>query len=90
MGGGGAAAGHLLPPGPRPHSLTALTLHICQWHPVISEGSPFYGEHAPVGALETETSPPLGQRSFRGGGGSKERDEAWRGGGGGREKHLWL
>ena len=77
VGGGGAAAGHLLPPGPRPHSPTALTLHICQRHPVISDGSPFYGEHAPVGALETETSPPLGQRSFGGGGL-------------GREKHVWL
>jgi hypothetical protein len=30
VGGGGAAVGHLLSPGPRPHSLTALALHICQ------------------------------------------------------------
>jgi uncharacterized membrane protein YgcG len=67
VGGGGAAVGHLLPPGPRPHSLTALTLHICQSLPVISDGPPFYREHAPVGALETETSPPLEQRSLGGG-----------------------
>ena len=81
VGRGGAAVGHLLPPGPRPHSLTALTLHICQWHPGISDGSPFYREHAPVGALDTETSPPLGQRSLGGGGGPKERGQAWWGGG---------
>ena len=30
VGRGGAAAGHLLPPMLRPHSLTALTPHICQ------------------------------------------------------------
>ena len=83
MGRGGAAVGHLLPPGPRPHSLTALTLHICQWHPGISDGSPFYREHAPVGALDTETSPPLEQRSL--GGGVKERGQAWWGGEGGGE-----
>jgi hypothetical protein len=84
VGGGGAAVGHLLPPGPRPHSLTALTLHICQLHPGISDGPPFYREHAPVGALDTETSPPLGQRSLGGGGGGfKARGPAWGGGGGG-------
>ena len=55
VGGGGAAVGHLLPPGLRPHSLMALTLHICQLPPVISDRPPFYREHAPVGALETET-----------------------------------
>ena len=38
----------------RPHSLTALTLHICQLLPDISDRSPFYREHAPVGALDTE------------------------------------
>ena len=54
VGRGGAAVGHLLPPGPRPHSLTALTLHICQLPPDISDRSPFYREHAPVGALDTE------------------------------------
>ena len=82
--GGGAAAGHLLPLVPRPHSLTALTLHICQIHPVISDGPPFYRENAPVGALKSEMSPPLGQWSFGWGGGggvTKGRNEAWRGGG---------
>ena len=87
--GGGAAAGHLLPSVLRPHSLTALTLHICQLSPVISDGPPFYRENAPVGALKSEMSPPLGQRSFGWGGGvTKERNEAWRGGG--REKRVWL
>ena len=93
MGRGGAAVGHLLPPGPRPHSLTALTLHICQWPPDISDRSPFYREHAPVGALDTETSPPLKQRSL-GGGGSQGEGQGLVGGGEkgglGREKHLWL
>jgi hypothetical protein len=66
--------------------------------PGISGKSPFYREHAPVGALDTETCPPLKQRSLgRGGGGGKrgglkERGQAWwgggRGGGLGREKHL--
>ena len=54
VGRGGAAVGHLLSPGPRPHSLTALTLHICQLPSDISDRSPFYREHAPVGALDTE------------------------------------
>ena len=86
VGGGGAAVGHLLPPGPRPHSLTALTLHICQLLPVISDGPPFYREHAPVGALETETSPPLEQRSLGGGGGFQGEGPGLVGGreGGGR------
>ena len=69
VGGGGAAVGHLLPPGPRPHSLTALTLHICQSLPVISDGSPFYREHAPVGALETETFSASGTTELGEGGG---------------------
>ena len=37
--------------------------------PGISDRSPFYREHAPVGALDTETCPPLKQRSLGGGGG---------------------
>ena len=86
VGGGGAAVGHLLPPGLRPHSLTALTLHICQCYPVISDGPPFYGEHLPVGALETETSPPLEQRSL--GGGGFPRRGTRLGGGGGGEKSI--
>ena len=86
MGRGGAAVGHLLPPGPRPHSLTALTLHICQLLPVISDGPPFYREHAPVGALETETSPPLEQRSLGGGGGVSRRGARLGGGGVGVRK----
>jgi len=57
VGRGGAAAGHLLPPVLRPHSLTALTLHICQMPPVISDGPPFYRENAPVGALKPEMTP---------------------------------
>ena len=61
--GGGAAAGHLLPPGPRPHSLTALTLHICQWPPVIlqiMQNTPFNGagrRPAPHPLLATFPSP---------------------------------
>jgi hypothetical protein len=55
--------------------------------PGISDRSPFYREHAPVGALDTETCPPLKQRSLGGGGGKggglKERGQAWWGGEGG-------
>ena len=68
--------------------------------PVISDGPPFYREHAPVGALDTETYLPasettelggVGER--KGGGDLRERGQAWwgggkRGGGLGREKHL--
>ena len=88
VGGGGAAVGHLLPPGLRPHSLTALTLHICQCQPVISDGSPFYREHAPVGALETETSPPLEQQSLGGGGGDSRRGARLGGGVGARKASV--
>ena len=52
--------------------------------PGISDRSPFYREHAPVGALDTETCPPLKQRSLgggkKGGGDLKERGQAWWGG----------
>ena len=61
--------------------------------PGISDGPPFYREHAPVGALETETSPPLEQRGLGGGGlqGEGLGLVGGEGGGGlGREKHLWL
>ena len=102
MGRGGAAVGHLLPPGPRPHSLTALTLHICQMPPDISDRSPFYREHAPVGALDTERPARLwnngawegggGGGEKEGGGNLKERGQAWWGGEGGgklgREKGM--
>ena len=81
MGRGGAAVGHLLSPGPRPHSLTALTLHICQLPSDISDRSPFYREHAPVGALDTETCPPLKQRSLGGGGESQGEGPGLVGGG---------
>ena len=57
--------------------------------PGISDGSPFYREHAPVGALETETSPPLEQRSLGGGGGRGVSRRGTRlGGGGGGEKSI--
>jgi hypothetical protein len=70
--------------------------------PVISDGPPFYREHAPVGALDTETYLPAsettelggwGEKGGGGGGGDlRERGQAWwgggRGGGLGREKHL--
>ena len=39
--------------------------------PGISDRSPFYREDAPVGALDTETCPPLEQRSLGGGGVSR-------------------
>ena len=61
--------------------------------PGISDRSPFYREHAPVGALDTETSPPLEQRSLGGGGFQGEGPSlvgGREGGGVGREKHLWL
>ena len=95
VGRGGAAVGHLPSPGPRPHSLTALTLHICQMPPDISDRSPFYREHAPVGALDTERPARLwnngaweggGGRGKGGGGNLKERGQAWWGGGGGGEE----
>ena len=61
---------------------------------VISEGSPFYRENAPVRAPEPEMTPPLEQRSFGevGGGGvvAKERSEAWREGGLGGKRHVLL
>jgi hypothetical protein len=71
--------------------------------PVISDGPPFYREHAPVGALDTETYLPASETTELGGWGEKgggvgggdlrERGQAWWGGGGegwggGREKHL--
>ncbi len=50
--------------------------------PVISDGSPFYGENTPVGAPEPKMSPPRKQRSF--GGGGYQGEEKKLGGGGGR------
>ena len=75
VGRGGAAVGHLLPPGPRPHSLTALTLHICQLPPDISDRSPFYREHAPVGALDTERPARLWNNGAWEGGGKLGREK---------------
>jgi hypothetical protein len=59
--------------------------------PVISDGPPFYREHAPVGALDTETYLPAsettelggwGEKGGGGGGGDlRERGQAWWGGG---------
>ena len=57
--------------------------------PGISDGSPFYREHAPVGALDTETSPPLKQRSLGGGGGGGVSRRGARLGGGGGEGGDW-
>ena len=68
--------------------------------PGISDRSPFYREHAPVGALDTETYLPASETTELGGGwGEKgggvvlrERGQAWWGGGGeggrGREKGM--
>jgi hypothetical protein len=70
--------------------------------PVISDGPPFYREHAPVGALDTETYLPAsettelggwGEKGGGGGGGISGRGARLGGGGGegwglGREKHL--
>jgi hypothetical protein len=70
--------------------------------PVISDGPPFYREHAPVGALDTETYLPAsettelggwGEKGGGGGGGSQGEGPGLVGGGGegwglGREKHL--
>ena len=63
--------------------------------PVISDGPPFYREHAPVGALDTETYLPASETTELGGGGGKggvSRRGARLGGGGGgglgRERHL--
>jgi hypothetical protein len=59
--------------------------------PVISDGSPFYGENTPVGAPEPKMSPPRQQRSFGGGGrggyqGEEKKPGVGGGGGGaGRE-----
>ena len=41
--------------------------------PVISDGPPFYREHAPVGALDTETYLPASETTELGGGGERER-----------------
>jgi hypothetical protein len=58
--------------------------------PVISDGPPFYREHAPVGALDTETYLPAsettelggwGERRGGWGGDLRERGQAWWGGG---------
>jgi hypothetical protein len=58
--------------------------------PVISDGPPFYREHAPVGALDTETYLPASETTELGGWGEKgggwggdlrERGQAWWGGG---------
>ena len=46
--------------------------------PVISDGPPFYREHAPVGALDTETYLPASETTELGGGGGT-------GGGGGSQ-----
>jgi hypothetical protein len=70
--------------------------------PVISDGPPFYREHAPVGALDTETYLPASETTELGGwgekgggwgGGSQGEGPGLVGGGGeggglGREKHL--
>jgi hypothetical protein len=39
--------------------------------PVISDGPPFYREHAPVGALDTETYLPASETTELGGWGEK-------------------
>ncbi len=53
---------------------------------VIFDGSPFYRENAPVGALEPEMTPPLEQRSFgKKGGGCQGEERSLMGGGAGRE-----
>jgi hypothetical protein len=90
VGRGGAAVGHLLPPGLRPHSLTALTLHICQTPLSYLMGHPSI-ESTPLSEpwIQRLTCPPLKQRSLggggkKGGGGGgdlRERGQAWWGGG---------
>ena len=40
--------------------------------PVISDGPPFYREHAPVGALDTETYLPASETTELGGVGGKK------------------
>jgi hypothetical protein len=56
--------------------------------PVISDGPPFYREHAPVGALDTETYLPASETTELGGWGEKGGGISGRGarlgGGGGR------
>jgi hypothetical protein len=65
--------------------------------PVISDGPPFYREHAPVGALDTETYLPASETTELGGWGEKgggvgggiSGRGARLGGGGGREGGGW-
>jgi uncharacterized membrane protein YgcG len=78
VGRGGAAVGHLLPPGLRPHSLTALTLHICQTPLSYLMGHPSI-ESTPLSEpwIQRLTCPPLKQRSLGGGG---KKGGGWGGG----------
>jgi hypothetical protein len=78
VGRGGAAVGHLLPPVLRPHSLTALTHHICQLllSYLIGHPSTVWRETPLSEPPEPEMSPPLEQRSFGGGGGGVAKE--WR------------
>ena len=97
VGRGGAAVGHLLPPGPRPHSLTALTLHICQTPLSYLMGHPSI-ESTPLSEpwIQRLTCPPLKQRSLggvgeKGGGGPQGEGPGsvgGRGGGGWGEKSI--
>jgi hypothetical protein len=71
VGRGGAAVGHLLPPVLRPHSLTALTHHICQRLLSYLIGHPSM-ERMPLSEPQSRRCPRLwnnGALGERGGGG---------------------
>jgi hypothetical protein len=90
VGRGGAAAGHLLPPVLRPHSLTALNHHTCQRPLSYLIGHPSI-ERTPLSEPQSRRRPRLWNNgALRGRGGLPRRGVRLDGGGLGGKTHVLL